>query len=94
MALRRYRSIEEMPGPPPLGACDPANLRAAIEVSAVCYALNPWRFPPGVHKHASVAEAASERERWLAQGSASTEVDGQRRSTSATEAGPRGSEKK
>jgi hypothetical protein len=66
--LKRYRSIEEMPGLPPLRAYDPENLRAAIEVSAVCYALNPWRFPPGVHKHASVAEAARVRERWLAHG--------------------------
>ena len=54
MALTRYRSVEEMPGPPPLRAYDPGNLRAAIEVSAVCYALNPWRFPLGVHKRASL----------------------------------------
>jgi hypothetical protein len=64
MPLRKYRTVEEIPRPAPLPPGDPENLRAAIELSQVCWGLRPWAFPPGVHKFRSVEEAQRKRIEW------------------------------
>ena len=64
MPVRKYRSVEDMPGVRPLRPLDPANLRIACELSELAYALHPWRFEPGVRKFRSVEEASLHRQAW------------------------------
>jgi hypothetical protein len=64
MPVRKFRSVEEMTPPTQPRAYDPANLRLAISLSRACLALDPRRWPPGVHKYRSIADAAEARERW------------------------------
>ncbi len=64
MPVRKYRSVEDMPPVPFRAPLDPANLRLACEVSAMAVRFAPRRFPPGVHRYRSVAEAAERREAW------------------------------
>jgi hypothetical protein len=66
MPVRKFRSVEEMPGPPALPPLDPDNLQSALSLMEVAYRLFPWRFPPGVHKFRSVEEADSHRQEWEA----------------------------
>jgi len=67
MPVRRFRSVGDMPQAlfrPPL---EPRNLELACELSSTAARLaphGPRRFPRGVHKYASVAEAVSRREAW------------------------------
>jgi hypothetical protein len=70
MTVRKYRSVDEMPGVRPRTPLDPENIRIACELSELSFALRPWRLEPGVHKFRS-QEAAnrhrSARERLQAQ---------------------------
>jgi hypothetical protein len=66
MPVRKFRSVEEMPGPPALPPLDPDNLRLALSLMEVAYRLFPWSFPPGVHRFRSVEEADSHRQEWEA----------------------------
>lgn len=56
MPVKKYRSVEDMPGVAPRRPGDPGNLEIAFELSELAYALHPWRFEPGVRKYRS-AEA-------------------------------------
>lgn len=47
MTVRKYRSVEEMPGVRPRTPLDPDNLRIACELTELAYALHPWRLEPG-----------------------------------------------
>ncbi len=64
MPVRKYRSVEDMPGARPLRPLDPENLRIACELSELAYALHPWSFEPGVRKFRSVEEASLHRQTW------------------------------
>ena len=64
MPVRKYRSVEEMPGARPLRPLDPDNLRIACELSELAYALHPWHFEPGVRKFRSIEEASHHRWEW------------------------------
>lgn len=64
MPIRKYRSIEEMPGPPPLPPLRAENLKIACDLTEMAYRLRPWRFKPGVYKYRSIEEANQSRERW------------------------------
>lgn len=66
MSVRKFRSVEEMPGVRPLPPLDPENLRIACELTELAYALHPWHFEPGVKKFRSIEEMnrhQQERER-------------------------------
>ena len=66
MPVRKFKGVDQMPEAafrPPL---DPRNLRLACELSALAVRMAPRRFPPGVHRYRSVAEASERRERWEA----------------------------
>ena len=63
MPVRKFRSVAEMPVRR-LTPLDPNNFRIACELSELAYSLNPWRFPPGVRKFASIEGASAHRERW------------------------------
>jgi hypothetical protein len=64
MPVRKYRSVEDMPGVRPLPPRDPENLRVACELSELAWALHPWKLEPGVRKFRSVEEAFDHRQRW------------------------------
>lgn len=64
MPVRKFRSVAEMPPPPPLPPLDPRNLELACSLSVTAARLHPLRFPPGVHKHRSIAEAQRLRRSW------------------------------
>ncbi|MEL6195950.1 MAG: hypothetical protein AAFP04_08820 [Myxococcota bacterium] len=64
MAVKKYRSIEEMPD---TGSVRPDSLRFAeifAEVLEFNSLLSPSRAPSGVHKFSSVEELNLHRERW------------------------------
>jgi hypothetical protein len=61
--VRKYRSVEEMPGPPPRRPLDPDNLRLAFGLMDLARRLGPLRYVPGVRKFASHAEMIRTRER-------------------------------
>lgn len=64
MPVKKYRSVMEMPEVAPREPHDPENLRIACELSELAYALNPWRFEPGVRKFRSIEEASRHRQEW------------------------------
>lgn len=64
MPLRKYRSVEGMPSALWSEPLDPGNLRRAGDVSALAARLHPRRFPAGLHKYRSIAEASEAREGW------------------------------
>lgn len=64
MPVRKFRSVEEMPGDQPLRPLDPRNFEIACELSELAYALHPWKFEPGVRKFRSVEEAWEARREW------------------------------
>ena len=64
MPVRKFRSVGQMPGPPPLPRLDPDNLRVACDLSAAAARLRPRRFPTGVRKYRSLDEANRAREAW------------------------------
>lgn len=55
MGVRKYRSVEEMKGQPPLRSLDPENLRIACALSSL-ERLAPVRRSPGVRKFRSIEE--------------------------------------
>ncbi len=66
MGVRKFRSVEEMPGPSPLPRLDPENLRIAFGLSSLASGMRPLRLTPGVRKFRSwdealAAKAADER---------------------------------
>jgi hypothetical protein len=64
MPVRKYRSVNDMPGVRPLPRLDPENLRIACELTELAFELHPWKFEPGVRKFRSQAEADQHRQEW------------------------------
>lgn len=64
MPVRKFRSIEDMPGPPALPPLAPDNLREAFSMMDLAYRLFPWSYPPGVHKYRSIDAANAARGAW------------------------------
>ena len=62
MGVRKFRSVEEMPGPSPLPRLDPENLRIAFGLAALANRLSPARRTPGVRKFRSWNEALAAKE--------------------------------
>jgi hypothetical protein len=62
MGVRKFHSVEEMPGPPPLPRLDPDNLRIAFGLASLANGLSPFRRTPGVRKFRSWQEALAVRE--------------------------------
>ena len=62
MGVRKFRSVEEMKGQPPLRPLDPENLRIACGLSSL-ELLAPVRRTPGVRKFRSFEEMSRERDR-------------------------------
>ena len=67
MPVRKFRSVEEMPGPARYLPGDPALFRAIAGVWTFGARANPRRFPPGVHRYHSIDEMNRAQERWDAE---------------------------
>lgn len=61
MGVRKFRSVEEMPGPPVRPRLDPENLRLAFGLSSLA-GLRPIRLVAGVRKYRSWADLLAARE--------------------------------
>ena len=57
MGVRKFRSVADMPGPPPRTPLDPENLRVAFGLMDLAHSLHPSHRPPGVRKFHSYDEA-------------------------------------
>jgi hypothetical protein len=57
MGVRKYRSVTEMPGPPPRRPLDEENLRLVFELIELTQRLHPNQCSPGVRKFRSYDEA-------------------------------------
>jgi hypothetical protein len=57
MGIRKFHSVEEMPGPPPLARLDPENLRIAFGLASFANGLRPLAKTPGVRKFHSWNDA-------------------------------------
>lgn len=66
MTMRKFHSVEEMPGAPPRRPLDPENLRLAVELMRLTQRLSRFSFVPGVRKFRSVEEADAHRRAWEA----------------------------
>jgi len=64
MPLRKFRSVEDMPGADWRTPLDPDNLRIAFNLSATTVRLAGRRFPPGVYRYRSITEAWERRQAW------------------------------
>lgn len=63
MGVRKFRSVEEMPGPPAREPLDPENLRIAFGLMATAHRLAGVRRHPGVRKFRSWDELLLAQER-------------------------------
>lgn len=61
MAVRKYRSVAEMPDARPRKPLDPDNLRIACALSELAFALCPWQLESGVRKFRSLEAANRHR---------------------------------
>ncbi len=50
MGVRKFRSVEQMPGPPARWPLDPENLRIAIGLMSLGHGLAGLQLEPGVRK--------------------------------------------
>jgi hypothetical protein len=62
MGVRKFHSVQEMPGLPPLPRLDPENLRIALGLASLANRLGPARGHPGVRKFRSWNEALAAKE--------------------------------
>lgn len=62
MGVRKYRSIEDMPGAAPRRPLDPENLRLAFGLMDLAQHLSSLSFVPGVYKFRSHDELVLARE--------------------------------
>jgi hypothetical protein len=62
VGVRKFHSVDEMPGPPPRKPLDPENLRIAFGLSSLANGLRPSRLRPGVRKFRSWDEALAAKE--------------------------------
>jgi hypothetical protein len=66
MPVRKFRSVEEMDGYHWYQPGDPVLFRAIRRVWELGYRTVHPRFPPGVHKHRSLADKNALQEAWAA----------------------------
>jgi hypothetical protein len=62
MPVRKFRSVEEMPGPEPVSSDDARLWQAIAQLLTLSSRLLPRRLPAGVYKSRSPEEANRRRE--------------------------------
>lgn len=65
MPVRKFRSVAEMPSPPPLPPLSVDAIRSACELMELASRLFPVRKQPGVRKFHTLEEANHYRDAWL-----------------------------
>ena len=66
MPIRKFRDVSEMDDGTWYEPADPALHAAIRRVWAFAERTCPLRFPPGVYRHRSLADADAQREQWEA----------------------------
>jgi hypothetical protein len=64
MPVRKFRSVEDMPGETWYTPGDPRLYRALASLWATSRHLAPRRFPAGVFKHRSIEDMNRQRDEW------------------------------
>jgi hypothetical protein len=64
MPVRKFRTVEELNEPAWRRPGDPALFRAMAALWAAGRRMRPRRFPPGVHRHVSIADMNATQEAW------------------------------
>jgi hypothetical protein len=64
MPIRKFHSIEEMKTPRWRQPGDPEILRALAALLEIGRRTNRRRFPPGVHRYATIEEMQQTQEQW------------------------------
>lgn len=64
MPVRKFRSVEEMPGNVRYEPGSPELFRAIRALWEFSARVFPRHFPPGVYKHRSIEDAQRQREIW------------------------------
>jgi hypothetical protein len=64
MGVRKFRSVADMPGPPPRAPLDADNLRLAVALMDLTQRLSRFSYVPGVRKFRSLEEADAHRRAW------------------------------
>lgn len=64
MPVAKYKSVIDLPPPPPRVPLDPANLTIVFELSAMCMRLSGRHPRPGLYKNRSLAEAEARAADW------------------------------
>jgi hypothetical protein len=64
MPIRKFRHVDEMEDTLWYERGDPALFRAIASVWDFAERTCPLRFPPGVYRHRSFADADAQRENW------------------------------
>lgn len=67
MPIRKFHSVEEMSAPVWRRPGDPSLYRVMAALWEVGHRTSTRRYPPGVHKHASIDEMTRTQERWAAE---------------------------
>ncbi len=62
MSVKKYTSVDQMPGADTYPPGDPENLRRLAEANALAALFREIRFTPGVFKFRSVEEASRHRQ--------------------------------
>lgn len=64
MGVKKYRSVDLMPGPPPLPPLEPDNFVRFFEVIALAEQISPFLgYKPGIRKFRSAEQAYMSREK-------------------------------
>lgn len=71
MPFRRFRGVEEMKAPRWREPGDPDLITALAALWEVGRRTSARRYPPGVHKYASIEEMQLAQERWAVRSSGS-----------------------
>ncbi len=64
MPIHKFRSIEEMKTPRWREPGDPELYRVMATLWEIAKRTSTRRYPPGVHRHASIEEMQETQERW------------------------------
>ena len=64
MPVRKFRSVEEMKAPRWREPGDPEIARALADLLEIGRRTSARRFPPGVHRHASIEEMHRVQAEW------------------------------
>jgi hypothetical protein len=68
MPVRKFRSVEEMEAPQWRAPGDPALFRAMAGLWDIGCRTSRRRYPPGVHKHSSIADMDRVQRAWRERG--------------------------